>query len=52
MQLMFVRVAYPSLTILCNKAPVTMTVTIAGQSADGISNPTKIPVANVTIGPR
>src|SRR6266446_7235370 len=49
---MLVRIAYRSLTILCSKAPVTMTVTIAGQSLEGISNPTIIPVANVTVGPR
>src|SRR5580658_5459314 len=49
---MLVRITYRSLTILCSKAPVTMTATIAGQSLLGISKPTIIPVANVTIGPR
>jgi hypothetical protein len=44
--------AYRLLTIRCSKAPVTMTASIAGQSLEGISNPTIIPVANVTIGPR
>ena len=44
--------AYRSLTILCSKAPVTITITITGQSLEGISNPTITPVANVTIGPR
>jgi hypothetical protein len=49
---MLVRITYRSLTILCSKAPVTMTAIIAGQSLVGISKPTIIPVANVTIGPR
>jgi hypothetical protein len=49
---MLVRITYRSLTILCSKAPVTMTATIAGQSLLGISKPTITPVANVTIGPR
>ena len=49
---MLVRITYRSLTILCSKAPVTMTATIAVQSLLGISKPTITPVANVTIGPR
>jgi hypothetical protein len=49
---MLVRIAYRLPTILCSKAPVTMTATMAGQFLEGISNPTIIPVANVTIGPR